>query len=120
MIKSFEDLTVWQKAHVLTLQIYQLTKCFPYEERFGLIAQIRRSASSVCANIAEGQRKSTKEFVRYLEIARSSLDETKYHLILSRDLQYCNQDQYLSLVSLVEEISKMLSSLSSKLRFNKH
>ena len=115
-ILAFEDFKVWQKGHALVLQIYRLTKNFPQEERFGLIAQIRRSCASVCANIAEGHRKSTRDFIRYLEIARSSLDETRYHLILSKDLGYCTGSDYQTLNDSVEEISKMLNSLTRKLR----
>ena len=116
-ILGFEDLKIWQKGHSLVLKIYQVTKVFPREERFGLISQIRRSSISVCANIAEGHRKSTKDFIRYLEIARGSLDETRYHLILSRDLSYFSNDQFKSLDELVEEISKMISTLTQRLRF---
>lgn len=87
-IKTFQDLTVWAKGHLLVLEIYKITKFFPDEERFGLVSQIRRSSVSICSNIAEGYKKSKKDFLRYLDIAQGSLEETKYHLILSRDLNY--------------------------------
>ena len=65
-IRTFEDLIVWQKAHQLTLTVYRLTRNFPQEEKFGLISQVRRSAASICSNIAEGYLKSTKDFSREL------------------------------------------------------
>jgi four helix bundle protein len=93
-IKSFQDLNVWQESHRLTLEIYHITKTYPKEEIYGLISQIRRAASSVPANIAEGMgRNSTKELLYFIYNARGSLQETIYHLILSKDLQYIkNQD----------------------------
>ena len=115
-VKSFEDLIVWQKAHQLTLEIYKVTKEFPKAEKFGLISQIRRSTASICANIAEGQTKSRKDFLRFLDIARGSLEETKYHLILSRDLKYCTDEQFKMLYALSDEIGKMIYGLSQQLR----
>ena len=115
--KNFEELNVWQKAHQVVLEIYKLTKLYPDEEKFGLVSQIRRSAVSVCANMAEGYKKSTKDFVRFLEISEGSLEETKYHLILSRDLGYCTGSQFKQLNDSAEEVGKMLNGLISKLRF---
>ena len=114
-INTFKDLRVWSKGHDLVLEIYKLTKFFPDEERFGLVSQIRRSAISICANISEGYKKSTKEFIRYLEIAQGSLEETKYHLILSRDLNYCSIQDFDKLYNLSNDVGKMLSGLISKL-----
>ena len=115
-IETFEDLIVWQKAHQLTLAVYRITKNFPEVERFGLISQIRRSSASICANIAEGHTKTTQEFVRFLEISRGSLQETKYHLILSRDLGYCSSLQFDSLWNSSNEVGKMIYSLIKSLR----
>ena len=115
-IRSFQDLQVWQKGHSLVLIIYKKTKYFPDEERFGLVNQVRRSAASICANIAEGGKKSTKEFSRFLEIADGSLEETKYHLILSRDLGYIDSQSYSQLASLCDEIGRMLNALIKSLR----
>ncbi len=84
MTKTFRDLKVWQKSHDLTLKIYRITGQFPSEEKFGIISQLRRTASSILTNIVEGfKRRSTKEHSHFLNIADSSLEETKYHLILS-------------------------------------
>src|SRR5712664_400886 len=88
-VNSFEDLTVWQEAHKLTLEIYQLTARFPAAEKYGIISQLRRSSSSVPANIAEGfVRATTRELLRCLQIARGELEETRYFVLLSHDLGY--------------------------------
>jgi four helix bundle protein len=105
--KSFEELLVWQKAHRLVLSIYNSTKKFPREELYGLISQIRRSSVSVAANIAEGYRKRTRaDKQRFLVMAHGSLEETRYYLILSRDLGYCDITM---MMSLLEEVSKLLT-----------
>lgn len=88
-IKSFRDLRIWQAAHELVLEIYRLSRRFPSTEIYGLTSQIRRSAASVPANIAEGfARRSTKELVQFLYTARGSLAETEYHCILADALGY--------------------------------
>lgn len=111
--KSFQELIVWQKAHQLVLQIYKETKNFPDDERFGLTSQIRRSAISIPANIAEAFKKWSKtDKARFLNIAQCSLEETRYHLILSKDLKYLNPDK---LFLLVEEVSKLLHSYTSSI-----
>ncbi len=106
-VERFEDLFVWQKAHQLVLCVYKATKNFPKDELYGLVSQIRRAAVSVPANIAEGYRKRTKaEKQRYLTIAHASLEETRYHLILSQDLGYCDT---MEMRGLAEEVSKLLT-----------
>lgn len=88
-VKSWEDLLVLQKAHELVLQIYKITKDFPSDERYRLIDQICRAASSVPTNIAEGKgRRTKKEFIQFLTISRGSVEEVKYLLLLSRDLSF--------------------------------
>lgn len=116
-INSFRDLLVWEKAHTLVLEIYKITESFPSNEQFGLISQIRRSSISVCANIAEGYVKSKNDFIRFLDIARGSLEETKCHLILSKDLGYCSEVHFNKLFSLSDEVGKMLYSLKHNLRY---
>jgi len=116
VVRSFEDLIVWQKAHQLTLIIYQMTISYPADERFGIVSQIRRSAVSISANIAEGQTKTRKDFLRFLEIARGSLEETKYHLLLSRDLSYCTIPQYDDVSQKSDEVGRLLYGLIQKLR----
>jgi four helix bundle protein len=88
-IRNFRDLIVWQKAHEFVLVIYHLTKLFPDDEKFGLTSQIRRAAVSVAANIAEGfARFGKQDKLRFYNIAQGSLEETKYYLILAKDLGY--------------------------------
>ena len=108
--QTFQDLIVWQKAHKLTLAIYKITKQFPKEEVYGLISQMRRSAVSVPANIAEGYKKRGKlDKARFFNISEGSLNEIKYYLILSKDLNYLNSE-FSELDNLSEEISKLLSA----------
>ena len=106
--RSFEDLAVWQKAHQLVLAVYRVTRSFPREELFGLTSQVRRSAASVPANIAEGFRKSGKaDKARYYNMALASLDETRYHLLLAHDLGYADTR---SLRADGDEVARMLDS----------
>lgn len=116
MVKTFKDLIVWQKAHQLTLEVYGITKTFPIEERFGLTLQIRKSSSSVPTNIAEGhKKKSRKEYLHFLNTADCSLEETKYQLILSKDLKYLKENDFERLFDLSEEVGRMLFSLQKSL-----
>jgi four helix bundle protein len=109
-MRDFKQLLVWQKAHALTLDVYQATKSFPREELYSLTNQIRRAAVSVGANIAEGAGKNlTAEFGRFLLIASGSASELEYHLLLSRDLGYLIPEMYLELSQRVVETKKMLS-----------
>jgi four helix bundle protein len=111
--KTFEDLIVWQKAHQLVLGVYRLTNEFPKSEIYGLTSQIRRAAISIPANIAEGfKRKHKADKVRFLNISHGSLEEVRYYLILSKDLEY--SDPSFLLVQ-VEEISKLLTGYSSSI-----
>jgi len=112
--KSFRDLVVWQKAHELVLGIYKITTEFPREEIYGLTAQIRRSSTSVAANIAEGfKKKSNIDKVRILNIAQGSLSETEYFLILTKDLKYSNVDH---LMSLADEVGRLLEAYIKAIR----
>ena len=108
----WKDLIVWQKSHDFVLGVYVLTNTFPDRERFGLCQQLRRSASSVAVNIVEGKSKNTdKEFSAYLYNSRGSLEETRYHLLLSRDLNYIDKEQYEELEKQATEISFLLNKL---------
>ena len=90
---SFQDLTVWQRAHEFVLMVYRLTSGFPSRETFGLTNQLRRAAVSIPANIAEGfRRKGQGDKVRMLNIAQASLEECRYYLMLSEDLSYANTE----------------------------
>ncbi len=117
MIKSFRELEVWQKAHALALDVYRLTNTFPDHERFGIVAQLRRAAASIPANIAEGfGRRTTKELLQSLTISNGSLEETRYFLILSNDLHYMAGDDYNRLDRGCDSIAQMLSALARSLR----
>ncbi len=115
-VVTFQDLKVWQKAHGLVLGVYRASKDFPAEEKYGLAAQLRRSAVSVPANIAEGfKRKSKKAFSHFLNIADASLEETKYHLILSADLGYLPCAAFERLREQCDEAGRMLCGLDRSL-----
>ena len=114
--QNFEELIVWQKAHAFALGTYRLTKTFPGSELYGLTSQFRRSAVSIAANIAEGYKKrGTKDKIRFLNIAQGSLEESRYYLILARDLNY-GIDKKLDL--LAQEISKLLEAYMNKIKKN--
>jgi len=114
---QWKDLEVWKKAHSLVLEMYKMTSKFPQHERYGLVDQLRRAAYSVPANIVEGQsRNSTKEYLQFLYNARGSLEETRYFLLLARDLKYIEVENYKSFESNCENISKMLNGLIKSLR----
>jgi four helix bundle protein len=115
-IRSYKDLQVWKKAVALVTDVYRETRSFPKEEVYALTSQIRRSASSVPANIAEGWgRGKTKEFCQFLRIARGSLLELETHLIVAGNLEYVPTDANEHLAAGIEEISKMLNALVAKL-----
>ena len=117
MLKSFRDLEVWQKAHVLVLEVYKVTAGFPSHEKYGIVSQLRRAAMSVPANIAEGfGRKGTREFLQCLAIGNGSLEEARYFLLLSTDLGYMPEEQNEKLQSRCDSIGQMLGALSRSLR----
>jgi len=118
-VSSFRDLVVWQKSHQLTLDVYKITSGFPSEEKFGIVNQMRRAAYSIPSNIVEGySRKSKKEYLQFLNIAKGSLEELKYFIILSFDLNYITEQEKNHLENSTEEISRILykftKNLSSK------
>ncbi len=115
-MRDFQQFEFWQKGHQLTLRIYQSTKSFPKDEIYGLTSQMRRSASSIPTNIAEGcGRESNLEFKRYLIIAAGSCSELQYQLILSKDLKYISDDLFKELTDELIRIRKMIYSYSEKL-----
>ncbi|HEX4375456.1 MAG TPA: four helix bundle protein [Puia sp.] len=116
-MQNYKELKVWEKSHLFTLKVYEATKLFPKEEIYSLTNQLRRSAASIPANIAEGCGKNSKpEFAHYLNIALGSANESEYHLILSKDLQYLKQDVFEILFNLINEVKGMLISLINKVR----
>lgn len=111
-ITKTEDLTVFKRAHKLTLDIYKLTEKFPKDEQWGLTNQLRRSAASICANLLEGSHRiNSKEYRQFVGIAKGSSGEVKYHLLLAYDLGYLSQESYAELKEATEEICKMLHGL---------
>ena len=117
MIESYKDLIVWKKSYNLTLKIYKITQNFPKHETYGVVSQIRRSVSSIPSNIAEGKARGyTKEYIRFLQIARASLEETKVFLSLSFDLNYISDIIYTDLKCSCIEIGKMLNGLIRSLK----
>lgn len=116
-IESWRDLLVWQKAHAAALEVYRVTRGFPAEERFRLTDQLCRAATSVPTNIAEGKgRGSMAEFRQFLTISRGSIEETRYLLLLAKDLEFLAPASHASLESRYTEISKMTNSLIRSLR----
>ena len=111
---SFKDLVVWQKAHKFVLGIYTFTGNFPAKETYGLVSQMRRSAVSVAANIAEGFKKNGKaDKIRFFNIAQGSLEECRYYIILSEDLHYGETND---LEKTAEEVSKLLYAYSNAIQ----
>ena len=106
--RSFEDLVVWQKAHAWVLLVYRMSEGFPAKENYALTSQLRRAAMSVPANIAEGfKKRGTRDKLRFFNIAQGSLEESRYFLILARDLGYADiSDAYAKL----EEVSRLLEA----------
>ena len=116
-MKNFRNLLVWERAHKLVLDIYEITRKFPKGEHYNLTDQIRRSSASIPTNIAEGcGRSGDAEFKRFLFIAMGSASELEYQLLLSHDLGYLEQSQYDQLISELVELRKMLNSLIHKIR----
>ena|SRR5438105_3341892 len=111
-MRNFKDLKVWERAHRFTLEIYESTKAFPRDELFGLTSQIRRSSSSIGANLAEGcGRRGDGEMGRFVTIAMGSASEVEYHLLLARDLKILSSEKHAALQKELTEIRMMLTSL---------
>ena len=116
-MRNFKTLDVWQLAHEVVLDIYNLSTSFPKTEMYGVTSQIRRAAASVATNIAEGAGTvSKKEFARYLHISLASASETEYLLLLCRDLGYIAQNDFEKNHNAVTRIKNMLISFSKRLR----
>ena len=117
MIRDFKDLIVWQKSMTLASEIYQLAKKLPKEELFALSNQMRRAAISIPSNIAEGQgRNSSKEYIQFLAIAKGSKAELETQLLLCVRINYLENADIESAISLINEIGKMLNALQNSIR----
>jgi four helix bundle protein len=111
--KTFKDLVVWKKSHEFVLETYRFTSTFPKREVYGLTSQMRRAALSIRANIAEGFKKRTKsDKARFMNIAQGSVEESRYYLILSKDLGYGDSSK---LIDILEEVSRLLGAYTKSI-----
>jgi four helix bundle protein len=115
-MRDFQQLSIWQRSHLIVLRIYTATQSFPKEELFGLTSQMRRSVSSIPTNIAEGCGQDTlPELKRFLTIATGSASELQYQIILCHDLKYINKELFQELSEEIIQIKKMIYAYSEKL-----
>ena len=116
MISSFKDLLVWQEAMNLVVMIYQITSHFPRYEIFALTSQMNRAATSIPANISEGNgRYSTNDYLRFLSIANGSLRELETHLLIAERLNYVKRTQTEETFLKIEYVGKLLNGLRKSL-----
>jgi len=114
--RSYKDLVVWQKGIQLARLVCGLTRAFPSEEKFGIVAQMRRAAVSIPSNVAEGQARHTPgEFIQFISHAEGSLAELDTQLILSIELKFCSESAAEPAFTLLDEIRRMLNALRRKL-----
>jgi len=119
-IQSYQDLQVWQNAMQLAEQVYRLTSDFPREELFGLTSQMRRAATSVPANIAEGwARRGTREFLQFLNIAAGSLRELETYILLAQRVGLASPPRTEAILDWIQVLSKQLLNLQRSLLKNK-
>ena len=117
VLRNYEDLEVWQKAHALTSKVYRATERFPRSESFGLTSQIRRASSSIGANLAEGcGRWGDAELARYVQIASGSASELQNHLRLAKDLALLSPSEHADLLRDLVSVRQMLTAFLQKLR----
>jgi len=115
-VGSYRDLVIWQKAVDLAKCVYEVSRSFPHEEKYGLTSQIRRAAVSVPSNIAEGQaRYGKKEFVRFLYIAKGSLAELDTQCTLALEFGYIEKERNQQVLERISELQRMIYSLICKL-----
>ncbi|WP_274475237.1 four helix bundle protein [Mangrovimonas aestuarii] len=116
-MRNFRKYDVWELSHDLVLEVYRLTKAFPDSEKYQLISQMQRAAYSIPSNFSEGcGRASDKDFNRFVQICLGSAHELEYFTILSKDLDYITETNYINLNSKVNDIKKKLYSLGLKLK----
>lgn len=116
-MQDFRDLKVWVKSHSLALAIYEGTAAFPREETYGLTSQIRRAATSIPTNLAEGCGNSSRaEFARFLQMALNSASELEYLLLLAHELKLLHAEAYEGLSANVVEVKRMLTAFIATLR----
>ncbi len=116
-VRSYRDLIVWREAMDLAVACHRLVDCFPESERYGLALQVRRAAISIPANIAEGRsRFGTREFARFVSIARGSLAELETHILLAQRLGYVESARTAPILARTAETGRMLSALHTTLK----
>lgn len=115
-MQDFRNLEVWKRAHRLTLEAYRITEGFPRAEMFGLCSQIRRAASSIPTNLAEGCGRTQAEFARFVQIALGSACELEYELLLVRDLRLITVDVYASTNEQMSDVKRMLQALLRRIQ----
>ena len=116
-MRAHRKLDLWQKSVDFVVDVYEVTKTYPVEERYGLISQIRRAAASIPANIAEGAaRKSDKEFIHFLSNAQGSASEVDTHFYISLKLGYLNEANHNTLDQKLNDIGRMITGLSNHLK----
>ncbi len=115
--QTFEDIEVWQKARILTYEIYTISSQGQFGKDFGLRNQIRKASVSIMSNIAEGfERDGTKEFIQFLAIAKGSVGEVRSQLYIAMDQKYISQNEFDQLNDSVKEIGRMISGLINYLK----
>ena len=114
--RSYQDLLEWQQSMDLVTEIYSMTKAWPKEELFGLTTQVRRAATSIPANIAEGYgREHRGSYLQFLRIAQGSLKELETHLLIAERVGVASKDRIATLLQRVESVGKLLRLLLRKL-----
>lgn len=115
--QNYKDLVVWQKGIQLAKLVYEITRRFPSEEKFGLVSQMRRAAVSIPSNIAEGQaRHTTGEFIQFISCAEGSVAELHTQLTLATELNFCSADIADPMLDLLDNLRRMLNGLRRKLQ----
>jgi four helix bundle protein len=117
-ISSYKELVAYQKAYMLVLDVYQISKAFPAEELYGLTSQIRRCAVSIPSNIAEGYMRGSREYAHFLKIALGSAAELETQLSICKDLGYLNDNAVQKTVELCHEVVRLLKTYLHKIKFN--
>lgn len=116
-MRNFRNFEIWKRSIELSKVIYEVTKLFPSNERFGLTSQIQRAAVSIASNIAEGSsRKSEADFARFLEISLGSAFEVETQLTIAKEIGYLDDINYVKILSEINIIQKQINSLITKIR----
>ncbi len=117
-IESYKELEAYKKGYELVKTIYQMTIKFPKEEMYGITSQIRRASISIPSNIAEGYMRGSKEYVQFLKISLGSCAELETQLSLSKDLNFCNEEEFNKVYGLNQEVMKLLRTYINRIGNN--